>query len=364
MKTYRIPLIPGPTLISTDVLALYHNEYGSSDCEPEFFELYSETQNNLGRIIETQNKMALMNGEAMIALWGALKSTLEKDDKILAITTGMFGCFMSEIADYIGCNVEIINSKEDEAADINKIESAIKRFQPKMVTIVHCETSSGIINSVEEVGKLIRKYDVPLYCVDAVSSAGGTPVKTDDWSIDLCLVGTQKCLSAPPDMGIIAVSDRAWKIIKKVNYQGYDALLPWENALKNKHFPYTLSWHSTAAINKACQSILEEGIANVFKRHEIISAYCRNRVKEMGLLLFAKDEKYCSPTVTTIQVPKGVEWKKLNANLRTRKMVVGQGLGDYAGKVFRIGHMGEQANQEIVEHGMDILEYILLLREF
>ncbi len=122
-------------------------------------------------------------------------------------------------------------------------------FRPKMVTAVHCETPSGTLNPVAAIGSLVKAHDVPLFYVDAVSSAGGAPLDVDDWRIDLCLVGTQKCLSALPDLGIVAVSERAWQAVAEVGYQGYDALAPWRTALADRWLPYTPSWQAMAALN-------------------------------------------------------------------------------------------------------------------
>ena len=132
----------------------------------------------------------------------------------------------------IGAEVETVGFEYDQAADdMDRIEAAIRRFRPKMVTLVHCETPSGTMNPAAEVGALVRRYDVPLYYVDAVSSLGGVPVQADDWRIDLCLGGTQKVFSSLPDLGMVAVSERAWEIIQAVNYPGYDALAPFRTAL-------------------------------------------------------------------------------------------------------------------------------------
>ncbi len=360
MKTYLIPLIPGPTRISSEVLSAYQVDYGSSDLELDFFELYQDTQDKIRKLLQTQNKVALMTGEAMVTLWGALRSSLSPGDKVLSVANGVYGYGIANMARSIGCEVEEAGFDYDHPVDVDLVEDKIKSFHPKMVTMVHCETPSGILNPVEKVGRLIKKHDVPIFYVDAVSSGGGTEVKVDEWSIDLCMLGSQKCLSAPPDLGIVTISDRIWKIIHYLEYRGYDALSPWELALEKKWFPYTLSWHSIAAVNKSCQLLINEGLPNVFERHNKTANYCRQRIKDMGLSLFPVDEKISSPTVTAVKVPQKVEWIKLNQKLRARGMAVGGSLEKLTGEVFRIGHMGTQANRDLLEHGMDILEYVLL----
>ena len=359
MHTYKIPLVPGPTVVAPEVLAAYLVNYGSSDLEEEFFRLYEDTEALLRSILQTKNKFALMSGEAMVVLWGALKSCLRPGDRVLCVATGVFGYGVAEMAKTITNKVGVVGFEYDEIADPNRVEDAIQEFQPKMVTMVHCETPSGTLNPVAAIGELIRKYKVPLFYVDAVSSAAGTPLKTDEWNIDLCLVGTQKCLSAVPDLGIISVSDRAWEIIHNLGYQGYDALAPWEEAVKNRWFPYTMSWHALAGVKIACERILSEGLEQVIDRHARAAEYCRQRIRELGLELYPKKEDFCSPTVTAVKVPAKMSWKDLDTKLRVHGMAVGGSLGPLADKVFRIGHMGRQANLTLLVKGMEVLEEVL-----
>ncbi|WP_376788744.1 pyridoxal-phosphate-dependent aminotransferase family protein [Thermoflexus sp.] len=356
MRTYAIPLVPGPTTVPPEIRAAYQEDYGSADLEPEYYALYAETQEMLRTILRTRNTVVLMTGEAMVGLWGALKSTLRPGDRVVAVATGVFGYGIADMARRIGAEVEVVGFDYDEAADPERVEAAIRRVRPKMVTMVHCETPSGTLNPVAEVGALVAHYDVPLFYVDAVSSAAGVPLRVDDWRIDLCLVGTQKCLSALPDLGIVTVSERAWEIVREVDYAGYDALGPFRTALEDRWFPYTPSWPALAALNVACRRVLEEGLENVFRRHAEVAAYCRERLRAMGLRLFPRREEWSSPTVTAVYVPKDLPWPELDRRLRERGMAVGGSLGPLAGKVFRIGHMGAQADRELVRRGMDVLE--------
>lgn len=360
MQTYEIPLVPGPTAVCQEVLAAYQVDYGSADLEPEFLKLYADTQAQLQRIMDTKNQVALISGEGMVVLWGALKSTLQAGDRVLAIATGVFGYGIGDMARAIGAEVETVGFEYDQAAtDVGRVEEVIRRFRPKMVTLVHCETPSGIINPAAEVGALVRQYDVPLYYVDAVSSMGGMPVRADEWRIDLCLGGTQKVFSSLPDLGIVAVSERAWEIIQAVGYQGYDALAPFRTAVADAYFPYTPNWHAVAGLHTACGLLMDEGLEVVFNRHRQVAAYCRKRVQGMGLSLFPRDPATSAPTVTAAKVPEAVTWNQLDAALRRRCMVVGGSYGPLAGKVFRIGHMGCQADMDLVAKGMDALEETL-----
>jgi len=359
MRSYRIPLVPGPTSVPNSVLAAHQVDYGSADLETEFLALYQATQQKLQKIMNTRHDIVMMSGESMLGLWGALKSCLKPDDKVLALVTGVFGAGIAEMAKTITSNVELVSFEFDEIVDSDRVETAIQQFKPKMVTMVHCETPSGTLNPVATVGAFIQKYDIPLFYVDAVASAGGALLNTDEWNIDLCLVGTQKCLSAPPDFAIVSVSKHAWNIIESVNYQGYDALLPFQKAVAARWFPYTPNWHALAVLNAACDRILNSGLDQILQYHQEAAEYCRKRIQEMGLTLFPRKESYCSPTLTAVKVPEKITWQQLDESLRQHGLAVGGSLGKLNGKVFRIGHMGTQADQFLVEQGLDILAQVL-----
>lgn len=355
MRSYRVPMVPGPTSVPAEVLRAYQVDYASSDLEQEFFDLYARVEGQLQQILSTENRIAIMTGEGMVALWGALKSCLLPGDRVLAVSTGLFGSGIGDMARSVGAAVEVVEFPYDAVADPSRIEDAIARFRPKMVTMVHCETPSGTLNPVGEVGKLVAGYEVPLFYVDAVSSAAGAELRTDDWHIDLCLVGSQKCLSAPADTAVVAVSPRAWRAVEEVGYQGYDALLPWRNALESRYFPYTPHWHGIAGLEVACRRILEEGLESVVARHRRVAALCRAGLRKLGLELYPRKEEYCSPTVTAARVPESLGWTELDRRLRERGVGVGGNYGPLAGKVFRLGHMGSQADEVLVKQTLEAL---------
>jgi aspartate aminotransferase-like enzyme len=360
MLTYAIPLVPGPTRVPEPVRRAYLIDYASADLEPEYSQLYADVQEQLRTILNTHNQVAIMTGEGMIALWGALKSCIRPGERVLAVSTGVFGHGIGEMAVAIGADVRWVEFGYDEIIQPERVEDAIRDFRPRMVTAVHCETPSGTLNPVGLVGELVRRYDVPLYYVDAVASAAGVPVLADEWRIDLCLIGTQKALSAFPDLAAVAVSERAWEIVAQVNYPGYDALLPYREALEKRWYPYTPAWASLAALHAACRLVLDEGLEQVYARHARVAAHCCKRAQALGLSLYPVDEAACSPTVTALSVPESLGWEELDRRLREHGMGVGGSLGPLAGRVFRIGHMGSQADMALVDRGIDVLAQVLV----
>ncbi len=360
METYTIPMVPGPVRVPQAVLDAMNVDYGSADLETEFLELYNRTEASLQTIYATSNPMAIMTGEGMLALWSALKSVLLPADRVLAVGTGVFGYGIGDMARAIGAEVRTVSLGYDETlGDLSRIEQAIVNFHPKMITAVHCETPSGTLNPLDGLGMLKQKYDVPLLYVDAVASAGGTPVLTDEWGIDLCLGASQKALSAPPLAAFVSISPRAWEIAAEINYPGYDALLPFRTAQKNFYFPYTPNWHGLAALDAAAQLLLDEGLEQVFARHNQVAETCRGRILELGLRLFPAPGAVPAPTVTAVYIPDGIGWEEFDQRLRERGLVVGGSYGPLTGKVFRIGHMGSQADLDLVNQALDVIESVM-----
>lgn len=360
MKHYAIPLVPGPVTVPAATLAAHAQNWGSSDLEPEFIELYRATAEQLRAIMRTRNDVAIALGEAMVVLWGAIKSALGPGDRALIVASGLFGAGFADMARTVGADVRLVEFPFNELPDPDTVAAAARDYQPTLVTMVHCETPCGTLTPVEAVGKRLREVAPDaLFAVDAVASIGGAPLDTDAALIDFCLLGSQKCLATVPDIGVVAVSPRGWAQVERVGYAGYDALQPFRRAADEHYFPYTHSWHGVAALHAACQALLEEGLAASHARHARVARGWRDATRAMGLALYPTREEYCSPTVTALQMPAGLDWPTLNARLRRRGMAVGGNYGPLAGKVFRIGHMGTQATDDLLERGSAALRAAL-----
>jgi len=361
MKEYRLPLVPGPVTIPDAVRAAYQVNYGSADLEPDFFALYRRCEANLQQLLGTTNQITIQSGEGMLALWSALKSVLKPGDRVLAVATGLFGYGIGEMAAQLGAEVETVGFGYDGIADPAQVAEVAARFRPQLITAVHCETPSGTLNPLQPLGQISRDVDA-LFYVDFVASAGGVAVNADACQIDLGLLGSQKVLSLMPDLAMVSVSERAWARIHEVNYVGYDALLPWQKAIEDEYMPYTHNWQALAGLDVSVQALLDEGLEAVYARHTTVAAYCRQRLQAMDIKLWPADERYASPTVTAAHLPEGWHWQPLDQALREQGMAVGGNYGPLAEKVFRIGHMGQQANMGLMEQAMDCLEALLQQR--
>lgn len=358
MQKYRIPLIPGPVSIPPEVLAAYDFDYASPDVEDEFFALYAQCERAMQEMMQTSNDVAILSGEGMLALWSALKSVILPGDRVLAVATGVFGYGIAEMAQQIGAQVEVVRFGYNDAIDPELVRELAQEFQPHMITAVHCETPSGILNELAEVGEIAREVDA-LFYVDAVASVGGAEVRVDDWNIDLGLVGSQKCLSLTPELSMVSISPRAWERIGRVGYVGYDALLPFRTAWSNRYMPYTHNWHALAGLRVSTEMLFAEGMQQVYDRHIACMEACHARLEGMGLRLYPTERSMASPTVTAAIVPAGWQWEHLRERLLGEGVGLGGSYGQLENVVFRVGHMGSQANLELVHRGMDVLEHIL-----
>eukprot|EP00456_Euglypha_rotunda_P058090 TRINITY_DN48205_c0_g1_i1.p1 TRINITY_DN48205_c0_g1~~TRINITY_DN48205_c0_g1_i1.p1 ORF type:complete len:258 (-),score=39.51 TRINITY_DN48205_c0_g1_i1:24-734(-) len=218
----------------------------------------------------------------MVSLWGGLRSIIiPSHTRVLSIANGLFGEGIAEMAQGLGAVVKQVKFEWNQVPgekDWNEILRIAKEFKPNLITAVHCETPSGtLFKDMRRLGEIAHEVDA-LFYVDAVSSAFGAPLDIQNDCIDIGLIGTQKALSLPPDSGIITVSERAWKVVNGVKYQGYDALLPFQKALETKYFPYTMNWRAIAAINERCKDIKKIGLKTVWENHRIVASYCRQQI--------------------------------------------------------------------------------------
>uniref|UniRef100_A0A7C1JRI3 Alanine--glyoxylate aminotransferase family protein n=1 Tax=Caldilinea aerophila TaxID=133453 RepID=A0A7C1JRI3_9CHLR len=358
MQSYPIPLVPGPVSVPEAVRAAYAIDYGSADLEEEFFELYERCARKLQIVLGASTQVTIQTGEGMLALWGALKSVVRPGDRVLAVGTGLFGYGIGEMAQQIGAEVEIVGFPFDRILDPEPVREAAYRFRPKVITAVHCETPSGTLNPLEELGKLCREVDA-LFYVDFVASGGGVPVDVDRCHIDLGLLGSQKVLSLPPDLSMVTVSERAWQAVAEAGYAGYDALAPWRDGPAKRFFPYTHNWSALAGLEVSLDLLLAEGMEAVYARHATVAERCRRGLEALGIRLFPAEEAYNSPTVTAAYVPEGWSWPEFDRALRRHGMAVGGNYGELAGKVFRVGHMGSQADLGLVERGLEVIRRVL-----
>lgn len=343
-------MIPGPTQVAPRVLKAM-SEAIINHRSAEFAEILVETNEMMSEIFQTQNKSYTITGSGTAAMEAAVGNILNKGDKILNIVGGKFGQRFTQISEANKGSTIVHNVEWGTGVNPEDVKNILEEDDEiKAVTIVHNETSTGVTNPIEDVGKIIKDYDV-LYVVDTVSSLGGDDVAVDDYNIDICVTGSQKCLAAPPGIAAITVSDDAWEVIDKVDSNSYYLDMRKYRKYGNNEppeTPYTPSVSLMYAMREALNMIMEEGLESRIKRHHLAAEATRNGVQAIGLELFAQKE-VSSATVTAIKMPKGVSDKDMRGTMRDKyKIVLAGGQDHLKGNVFRIGHMGNVTYKDIV----------------
>jgi len=347
----RILMGPGPSNCHRRVLdAMSQPLLGHLD--PEFLQIMDETQGMLRRVMRTENELTLpISGTGSAGMETCLCNLIEEGDPVLICVNGVFGERMTDIAERQGAEVHRVEAEWGRIIEPYQVVEAVKRFNPKLLCIVHAETSTGVLQPIEEISKIAHESDA-LLLVDAVTSLGGCPVETDGWGIDAIYSGTQKCLSCPPGLAPVSFSSNA---VRKIQSRR-DKVKSWylDMNMIRKYWGRERFYHHTApismiyALNEALRLILEEGMEERFKRHRLNHMALVAGVEAMGLEMFVQPE-YRSPMLNSVKIPEGVEDRVVRGELLNRyKIEIGGGLGPLTGKIWRIGLMGHSCRKENV----------------
>lgn len=343
-------MIPGPTRVSPRVLkAMSENIVNHRSAI--FGKILSETTEMMSEVFQTENHSYMITGSGTAAMEAAVENILETGDKILNIVGGKFGERFMNIVKSHGVNSLPLMVEWGDAVNPDDVKNALEENEDiKAVTLVHNETSTGVANPIKEVGKILTDYDA-LYIVDTVSSLGGDEVYVDDYGIDICVTGSQKCLAAPPGLAALTLSNDAWEVVERTDSQTYYFDLKKyrkSGDAEPPETPYTPAVSLTYALNEALKVVMEEGLRNRIKRHKLAAKATRNAIKSLDLELFPKEE-VSSTTVTAVNIPEGVTDREFRGIMRDKYHVELAGGQDHLkGNVFRIGHMGNITHRELI----------------
>ena len=339
-------MTPGPTEVSEEVRRAMSQKITNPDLDPDFFDFYLDVSSKLQQVIKTKNDVIIMSGEGILGLESACASLIEPGDKVLVLDNGIFGRGFADFADLYGAEVTKWEFPYNEEIDTNELaEKLAAENDFKFATFVHCETPTGIINNIGEITKLLNEHNI-LSVVDSVSAIGGVPIEVDEWGIDIILGGSQKCLSVPPGLTFMSVSDAAWDAVnnRETPVRGYYTNLQlWQNWYEEKYFPYTQAISDIYALNAALDKWLED--QEIFARHNKIAEAVRKAIAESNLNLFAENGH--SDTVTAIEIPDSINYQELNQLMtESHNVMIAGSLGEFEDKLIRIGHMGENCYEE------------------
>ena len=355
----RLLLGPGPSNSHPDVLkALALPPIGHLD--PFYIDLMSEVQELLRYAWQTDNRLTLpMSGTGSAAMEATIANTVEPGETVLVAINGYFGNRLADMADRYQAEVATIKEGWGKAFSLDQIEAALIKYRPAIFAMVHAETSTGVCQPMEGIGELCAKYDC-LLLLDTVTSLGGVPLFLDNWGVDLAYSCSQKGLSCPPGLGPFTISPKAEK---KMNSR-VGKVPNWylDVSLLNKYWGSDRVYHHTAPVNmnfgirEALRLLSEEGLENAWKRHSDNAEMLWKGLEDLGLELYVKKEIRL-PTLTTVRIPDGIDGKAFSLHLlRNHGIEIGGGLGDLAGKVWRIGLMGYNSTSENVASILHIFE--------
>ncbi|KXG77034.1 pyridoxal-phosphate-dependent aminotransferase family protein [Thermotalea metallivorans] len=338
--------IPGPVDVAEDVLQklatpmIGHRTKDASALQRSITE-------KMRKVMYTENAILLSTSSGSGLMEGAIRSCTRKRAAVFSV--GAFGDRWYKMATSNGVPADKFSSELGHPTTPEMVEEALSTGKYDLVTITHNETSTGIMNPVEEIAEVIKKYPEVVFCLDTVSSLGGTKIEVDKLGVDICITSTQKCLGLPPGMAICSFSPKAIEAAKQVENRGlYFDLLDLYNYIEKKdhQYPSTPSLPHMFALDYQLDKILAEGLENRFARHLEMAKYVRAWAKEK-FEMFASDEKYASNTLTTVKNTREINVGDLNKELGKRGYMISNGYGDLKEKTFRIAHMAETTLDEI-----------------
>ncbi len=362
MPPSRLLLGPGPSPIDPRILqAFTRPTLGHLD--PQFLKLMDEVRGMLKEVFRTKNDLSFpVSGTGTAGMETCLVNLIEPGDEVAVLVQGYFGARMADIAGRAGGKVSVKEARWGEGFEPDDAEALLKGKNVKVLAIVQAETSTGYHQPVKEFAEIAHKHGA-LIVVDAVTSTGGIPVEVDAWGIDAIYTGTQKCLGGPPGLAPISFSPAA---VAKLD-QRKTKVQSWylDMSLVRKYWGADRAYHHTAPINnvyglhESLRIVLEEGLEARWKRHQEAHQRFAKGCAELGVEFQVKEGRRL-PQLNAIRIPAGFEDKPVRKQLLEEFGIeVGGGLGELAGKIWRVGLMGYGARPEIVDQALAALRKVL-----
>jgi alanine-glyoxylate transaminase/serine-glyoxylate transaminase/serine-pyruvate transaminase len=347
----RLLMGPGPSDVAPSVLnAMSQPLVGHLD--PFFVQMMEELKTMLRQVFLTKNEMTFpVSGTGSAGMEFCFVNLLEPGDEVIIGVNGVFGTRMVDVAERCGAKVIKVEAPWGRIIEPQQIADALKGSRPKLVAIVHAETSTGALTPVAEISKLAREAGA-MFVLDTVTSLGGCPVKIDEWGVDAVYSGTQKCLSCPPGLAPVSLSPRALETAKNRKTKVQSWYL--DVNLLSSYWGQERVYHHTAPItmnyglHEALRLVLQEGLENRWRRHEQNHVALKQGLAEMGLSIVSQAGHQLWQ-LNAVGVPEGKDEVSVRKRLLSEnKIEIGAGLGPLKGKIWRIGLMGETSTPENV----------------
>ncbi len=358
----RLLLGPDPSNAHPRVLqALSTPQVGHLD--PAFIALMNEVQELLRYAWQTDNQVTIpVSGTGSAAMEASLANTVEPEDVVLVGVNGYFGLRLVDMAGRYGGDVRQIAKPWGEVFDLDELRAGLEEHRPAILALVHAETSTGARQPLEEAGQLCREFDC-LLLVDSVTSLGGVSLFLDQWGVDMAYSGSQKCLSCPPGIAPLTLGPRAVEKLERRKSQVANWYL--DMSMLGKYWGSERTYHHTAPINmnyalrEALRIVAEEGLEARWARHQANAELFWEGLADIGLECHVAPE-HRLPSLTTVLVPEGVDAKAVGAQLLDGYNIeIAGGLGELAGRVWRVGLMGFNSRPENVRLLLSALQEVL-----
>ena len=343
----------GPTSVSDRVKNAFNSESTNPDLDPNYTKLHLNLTKKYSRALNTNCSSFIMLGEAMLGLDGACASVIESGDRVLIISNGIFGSGFESMARAYGADTVLYESDFRHGIDIKHLESFLKKDHDfKAATLVHCETPTGITNDIEGICNILNSYGI-YSIVDSVSGILGNYIDFDKFKIDCLIGGTQKCISAPPGLTLITLSDNLKKYIEsRDNIAGYYANFKnYLSTVEDFDFPYTMNDSLTKALNEAIDEAIE---SNYVVRHREDATKTRLGLYDAGLELYALS--YPSDTVSCFSLNNNIKSKTILDKMMNRGYIISGSFGHLKDNAIRIGHMGNNISENNKDNFISMLK--------
>lgn len=351
-QTPRLLLGPGPSMVHPRVLeAMATPLLGHLD--PGFIEIMDQVQEMLRHVFQTANRLTIpVSGTGSAAMEASLVNFIAPGDPVLVCINGYFGTRLAEMARRLGADLQTITRPWGEVFTPDEVRAALEERPARLVAIVHAETSTGARQPLEALAEIVHAQG-GLLVVDAVTSLAGIPVRVDEWGIDVCYSGSQKCLSVPPGLGPITVGERAVEVL--LNRRAPVPNWYLDLSLVGRYWGQERTYHHTApitanyALYEGLRLVVEEGLEARWARHRRNAELLWTGLENLGLEMLVPREHRLVP-LTTVKVPEGVDEGAVRRRLLEEyNLEIAGGLGELKGKIWRIGLMGYSSRPENVE---------------
>ncbi len=361
----RLLMGAGPSRVHEDVLKVM-SQKTIGHLDPDMIAMMDQLKDMLRYVFQTNNPMTFpVSGPGSLGMEACVNNMIEPGEKAIIAINGVFGSRMAEVARRAGANVIITEDDWGKAVDPNKVEDALKSDPDiKLVGFVHAETSTGTLSDAAAICRLAKDKNT-MSIVDTVTSLGGVPVNVDVWGADAVYSGSQKCLSCPPGLSPVTFSKEAVECIEGRKFPVQSWLLDlslitsyWQGDPRTgaRTYHHTAPVNALMGLHEALRRVVDEGLENIWKRHKETSDIIVKGMEEMGFSMLV-DEAIRLPELLTIKLPEGID----DATVRTQllndhNIEISAGLGAFAGKLWRIGVMGEGARKENAEKILEAIK--------